>query len=821
MKTITACLILFLAGVAAGAGRTVVLQQGVAPDKSYAGCRTATLWKKPARPTDGNRFLYLRGEDNRMLIRFDIPADLKSKALARARLWVFLPKADDEDRYTEIVCNGMGAPWEASATWAQAAPGRKWRFPGGVFDNRTNYHNGRFLGATDSHELYAHQRHPYWQPHMKWLPVSVPAGGMWVSFNVTPLAERWLANPAANLGVMLSCHHADRRMPNPWSIDIPSETYTHAAKRPKLELELREGLAQPVRVAMVPSLRRINPWSSRYRYRGEYNRQYTMQMAANEWEGFQVVVDPVLADLANVSFKATALTDKSTGAALPADSVRWFCQDVVHMSTNWVVRDVCLGDKRYWVPDPLVPARLSPAKWKTVRRQQATPFWFTVRAPPGTKPGRYTGTITMSADGCKPVDCKLTVEVWDYEIPAKWHYSIVGSFGYDGVRKFYGSDYKPEMMDRWYDFLLDHRLAPTEQYATRLSPRAERLRHCIARGMNVLYVQGNLKLSSDLTALKRQYEQVKQMGLTDHAVIYVEDEGHRQEMRRQLSKRVREAAPEAMMMVGGARPDPEVWGYVDVWDPEIDQWPGHVLVDMGKYKLKKDKMTAAEARKVVEAAQARGEWFFWYVAASPTPPYPNVQLEYPLIAARVFTGVMSWKYRVEGFEYYCYSLWGNNMKRARRWPEAPWDVRGFKNYNSDGILFYPGPDGTPCSSVRLENIRDGVEDWESFYILRDYADALRATNPKGKPADLLKTADALLDVPDDVVTSVTIWTQDPDRLLKTRKAVGDAIVALKALVPAGEYRKVRDGREAARLAARRKMLADRVAGRLPATQPAK
>jgi len=820
MRTIATCLILCLAGAASAAGRTVVLQQGLAPGKAYAGCRTATLWRTGAAPADGDRFLYLRGEDNRMLVCFDIPADLKGQALARARLWVFLPKADKEDRYTEILCNGMTAAWEASATWAEAAPGRKWKFAGGEFDNRTDYRNGRFLGATDSYELYARQQHPYWTPHMKWLPVSVPEGGMWVAFNVTPLAEKWLADPSSNLGVMLSCDHADKRMANPWSIDIPSERHPDATKRPKLELELRDGLAEPVQVAVVPSLRRINAWSSRYDYRGPFQREYTMQMAANEWEGFQVVVYPLLGDLVNVSFTASALKDQSTGAALPADSIQWLCQDVVHMSTNWVVRDVCLGDKRYWVPDPLVPANLSPPKWKTVRRQQATPFWFTVRTPPGTKGGRYSGTLTMSAEGYKPVDCKLTVEVWDYEIPTKWHYSVVGSFGYDGVRQFYGAGYKPEMMNRWYDFLLDHRLAPTEQYATRLSPRPDKLKYCIDRGMNVLYVQGNLKLSSDLSALKRQYEQVKELGLTDHAVIYVEDEGHRQEMRRQLSKKVRDAAPEAMMMVGGARPDPEVWGYVDVWDPEIDQWPGHVLVDRGKWKDKKDKISAAEARKVVEAAQARGERFFWYVAAGPVAPYPNVQLEYPLIAARVYAGMMSWKYRVEGFEYYCYNLWGNNTKGAKRWPEVPWDVRGFKEYNSDGILFYPGPGGTPCASVRLENIRDGVEDWESLYILRDYADALRARKPSGKAAELLKAADALLDVPDEVVTSVTIWTQDENLLLKTRKAVGETIVATKALVPDAEYKKVRDAREAARLAAQRQMLADRVAGKLPTTRPA-
>ena len=76
-------------------------------------------------------------------------------------------------------------------------------------------------------------------------------------------------------------------------------------------------------------------------------------------------------------------------------------------------------------------------------------------------------------------------------------------------------------------------------------------------------------------------------------------------------------------------------------------------------------------------------------------------------------------------------------------------------------------------------------------------------------------------MPDKVVTSVTIWTQDEDLLLKTRKVVGETIVAMKRIVSAAEYKKVRDAREAARLTAQRRMLADRVAGKLPQTQPAR
>jgi len=789
-----------------GDSNSTVLQQGLSPTREYSGCRTATLWPKapPKAPAAGAKMLYLRGEDNRMLVKFDIPDALKGKKLARARLWVFLPGASKANRYCEIMCHGLLSDWDKSATWKSAKAATDWPSPGGDFDAKTDYANGRPAGAADSVELYAPSR-GNWYNLMDWLPVSVPKGGTWVSFNVTPLAEKWLADPAANHGVMLRpVRVADTRMRNTWEIDIPSESYDKDPKlRPKLELELAPR-PEAVSVGMTHTMRKIDPHSHRYEYRGEYKREHLLEMAANEHEGFQVVVRAWMNDLSDVNFTWGDLVNRRTGAKLPAEKMTWYCQDTVKMVASWLVRDKYFAGKCYRVPDPLVPGELSPARWKAVRRHQATPFWFNVNAPPGTPAGDYRTAVTMTAKGCEPVELKLTVRVWDYEIPGKWNFCVVGSFGAAGIPRYYGKDYKGEWMDRWYDFLLDHRVAPTAQYSRALSPPADRLKHCVDRGMNVLYLDGSFKRNSDLKALKTKYDLVKKMGLIHLAVIYVEDEGHRHEMRQHLSQNVRKVTPEAMMMVGGGAPNPKGIGYIDVWDPEIDVWPG-------------DKLSAAEARKVVEQCQARGEKFFWYVAAGPPAPYPNVQLEYPLIGARSYIW-MSWKYRATGFEYYCYNIWKYNFKSPKRWPEVPWDARAFVSpnsmYNCDGMLFYPGPNGTPCPSIRLENIRDGIEDWESFYILRDYADALAARGDDSAAAKaLLAKARAMLDVPDEVVKSVTVWSQDPQLLLKTRRELAGLIVAMKKIVPKAEYERLRDARQADQLKREREMLKKRSSAR--------
>ena len=237
--------------------------------------------------------------------------------------------------------------------------------------------------------------------------------------------------------------------------------------------------------------------------------------------------------------------------------------------------------------------------------------------------------------------------------------------------------------------------------------------YCVKRGMSTIYLSGNFR--GNIQALKERYEAVKRLGLIHKAIVYIGDETKNWAEMRRRAALIRKACPEAMIMIGGSFPRPELDGVIDVFDPQIDRRTNRV------YSLPADQMAPLIAK-----AQSRGEKFFWYVAAGPMLPCPNVQMEEPLIAARVLFWI-TWKFGVTGFEYYCYNIWAHNLPRnGKRWPDVPFSPWGWGNTNGDGMLFYPGPDG-PFPSIRFENIRDGIEDWESHHVLRDYLDALRAT----------------------------------------------------------------------------------------------
>ena len=759
------------------AAATVTLQQGV---DGYKGCTTATHWGKATGKTPDPSRLCLRGAHNRLLVRFELPEALADRPLARARLCLFLPAARKPNTFTEIFCHEVTIAAPAVA-----------------LDQTTDYGNGRRPGAVDSVELFA-PPHQYWN-HFPWLPLGVPEGGRWIELNVTPLVEKWLESPESNHGVALlptSC--PDRRFPSTWEIDIPSARSKGKPElRPKLVLELAEP-GRECLVGMTNGLRRICDRSTRYAYRGSYGARHRLCMAANELEGFQVVVYPMLADLGNARFTATDLTTHD-GKAIPAADVEYFIEDWYTLRANWKTRDVFFRGKLYDTVDPLVPA-----KPITLRRHVHTPFYFRVRTRPDTPPGLYRGTITLLADDAKPIPLALEVKVWPYAIPQRWNFHTMGQFVRGNVRRFHGSDLDDRLARAYHDFLLDHRFAPTEQYIPILSPRAD-LEHCLARGMNTIYLSGNFRgTDGEMAALEAARQTVAKLGALDFALVYVGDETNKWDEMHRRADLVHARLPGVQVMIGGSFPREELLGYIDVYDPQIG----------GKSKVYS---LHEQNAHLIGQAQRRGEEFYWYVAAGPAYPYPNVQVEYPLIASRVLFW-MTWKYGVTGFEYYCYNIWERNYAKeaAKRYPNARWQADGWSRgwpTNGDGMLFYPGP----ISSLRFEAIRDGIEDWESHLVLRDCVEALARRKNASKHRALLAKAEKLLEIDGEVVADFKSYTTDPDVLLARREALGDLIARLVPLVAdtpkwdAGAYTlaKAAEVRIARQTALRRTMLRGR------------
>ena len=88
-------------------------------------------------------------------------------------------------------------------------------------------------------------------------------------------------------------------------------------------------------------------------------------------------------------------------------------------------------------------------------------------------------------------------------------------------------------------------------------------------------------------------------------------------------------------------------------------------------------------------------------------------------------------------------------------------------------------------SIRLELLRDGLEDYEYLWALSSTANAVAKQPETLERARFLQRARELLSVPQEVVASSSRYTSDPHALYAFRRAVAEAILSGRALLAAG------------------------------------
>ena len=151
-------------------------------------------------------------------------------------------------------------------------------------------------------------------------------------------------------------------------------------------------------------------------------------------------------------------------------------------------------------------------------------------------------------------------------------------------------------------------------------------------------------------------------------------------------------------------------------------------------------------------------------------------LEVPACVPRLLMGMMSAKYKPEGFLYYSLIIW--KQPPITEGPRTNWNPATYGTDNEDGNLFVPGKDRQVLPTIRIENFRDGVEDlW--YYTLLDEALASARKNPEKAPPGWIKAAEDALIVPDSIVAGTSSYTTDPERIRKERLKIARLIEAFR------------------------------------------
>jgi hypothetical protein len=515
----------------------------------------------------------------------------------------------------------------------------------------------------------------------------------------------------------------------------------------------------------------------------------------NERESAQVVVVAGVRPRNNVTVTVSDLQHETGDAVIPA--ARISVNPVGYVETDSPAYPV---ERVGWWPDPLLPARPM-----SVEAGQRQPFWITIHVPEDAAPGRYLGMISVSAEGLADREVPVELTVWDFALaPTPPLPSAIAIYPHQ-LSRFYHQRPVPESTLRnYWDMLFTHRLSsddlgdPLQQGMEAVIEGREtppfdyqtfdrRLEYCFPRGLTAFQMArlpGFQDEGPDLTTqqqdriiayLRDFAAHLEERGWLDRAFAFVWDEPRERRAREVLKELqvIHRAHPGLRARLDG----PVTGPLVEMCEHEVNIWGLHILnIARG----------GIQAEANMNRWRREGRVLWMYVACDVHHPYPNIFVDYPLLDCRILPWLY-WKHNIEGFLYWSANYWGEeNLAGDRpedKWPHRPWVAANFTNewegkrndFNGDGHLIYPGPGGTALSSIRLEALRDGMEDHEYLWLLEKGLGALEAA---GRDPDLAAEGRQWLDQ-QTVVRSFTEWCRDADVLLAARDRLADLIVRVQ------------------------------------------
>jgi hypothetical protein len=492
--------------------------------------------------------------------------------------------------------------------------------------------------------------------------------------------------------------------------------------------------------------------------------EVTVSLARNEREGFQLAVTPADdVQLRGVRVSFEPLVD-GQGQQFPVSGIEQYLVGYVCVKTPSGHPDS--PNSPNWCPEVLLPQR--PFDVPFGRTQTV---WVNFHATEATPPGTYRGRVVVQPEGLTPRSLPVSVRVRRITLPRvpamKTAFAIMDGF----TRHAYG-ELTPPLRRQCIDLMLDHRLNPDDISRTD-PPAVADLLYARDHGMNTFNILNLVPkpkgqplwtcyapldaygpdFNKELAARVDGYvQELRRQGLAKLAYFYGFDERKAEydQQIKEICKFLKERYPEiATFTTAGYMYEkrrltpPDYQDYMDWYCPLTPRY---------------DRQLSAQLR-------SQGKQVWWYVCCGPRYPYANfASVDYPSIEGRLLAW-MTFAWEADGLLYWHVNCWKSPTVIDDNNPYLNWEPGYIGGMTGDGCLTYPLKSG-PASSIRLENIRDGSEDYDYLWLL---------AQAKGR--------DAVEACTSRLIKTLTDFNRDPAALEKVRGQIADQLEAIAQPLP--------------------------------------
>jgi hypothetical protein len=443
--------------------------------------------------------------------------------------------------------------------------------------------------------------------------------------------------------------------------------------------------------------------------------------------------------LTNASIVIGILKNSSSDIFLPESSAEWnfvgsipLSKNASNQPKNAVVRQAPAKFPDYLMKEKHID--IGEGTWQSV--------WLTFCIPEDAAPGDYLGNVTVkSVQGDQSMPVRLTV--YPLVLPAARHLKVTEWYTTDDFAKFHGisKKYSPEwfgMLRKYADNMVAHRqnifqvpmssitilTAGNGELAFDFSLFDQIAQVFWATGKMDYLETGELarfgeggfssteislkdfpvknSTTGETVTMKGQevipyllpaFEMhLRQKGWLEKTLFHVQDEpSHHNALKWiDISQYLHKYAPDLKRI--DAVCTSFLFGNIDIAVPKLD----HLDAGYEKYRMEQQKGT---------------ELWFYTVGIYQASMYPNKTIDMPLIDNRILHW-LNYRYDLKGYLHWGWNQWTDN-------PYKDPDI-----HVGDGWHVYPVRDGV-INSLRWEQMRNGIQDYEYFVMLENKVRALK------------------------------------------------------------------------------------------------